>query len=168
MLFGRYYRSLVIYADHFLHDRYMAEDLVQEFFVRLWEDSYLSKVPESGLASYLFTSVRNACLTFQTKKDVLKHFEELSGVEVPAEVFMPVEDERMERIMQEIERLPERSRQVLECIMFRGLKYKETAIEMNISVNTVKFLLKEAIKRLRMSQDINLKQIIFLFFKKKL
>lgn len=166
LLFDRYYSSLVLYADRFLHDRHTSEDVVQEFFVRLWEDGYLRKVPASGLSSYLFISVKNACLTFQTRKDVLRHSRELSGVEVPVEVFMSVEDERINRVMQEIEHLPLRSRQVLECVMLRGLKYKEAAAEMAISVNTVKFLLKEAIKRLRQSMDTGISQILFLFLQR--
>ena len=43
-LFERYYRPLVIYASNLIHDDTMAEDLVQEFFVRLWEDNYLEHV----------------------------------------------------------------------------------------------------------------------------
>lgn len=166
LLFEHYYRPLVLYADHFLHDRYTAEDVVQEFFVRLWEDSYLYKVPVSGLSAYLFTSVKNSCLSLQNKKDVLRHSGELTGVEIPAEVFMSVEDERITLVMQAIERLPERSRQVLECVMLRGLKYKEAAIEMNISVNTVKFLLKDATKRLRMGLGSSMQQILFILFSK--
>lgn len=39
-LFDRYYRPLVLFADEFLKDRSAAEDLVQDFFVKLWEDDY--------------------------------------------------------------------------------------------------------------------------------
>ena len=43
MLFDRYYRPLVLYAGSLIDDDTMAEDLVQEFFVRLWEDDYLKR-----------------------------------------------------------------------------------------------------------------------------
>ena len=55
-LFERYYRPLVIYASNLIHDDMMAEDLVQEFFVRLWEDDYLEHVTDKALSSYLFSS----------------------------------------------------------------------------------------------------------------
>ena len=63
MLFDRYYRPLVLYAGSLIDDDTMAEDLVQEFFVRLWEDDYLKHIEEKALSSYLFSSVRNSCYT---------------------------------------------------------------------------------------------------------
>lgn len=164
MLFNHNYHALVVYAGHLLKDQHKAEDVVQEFFVRLWEDDYLQKVPASGLISYLFTSVRNACFTVRHQKDVLRHPEDLIAVEIPVEAFY-ADDERIGRVMHEIEKLPERSRQVIECIMMRGMKYKEAADEMNISVNTVKFLLKEATRRLRTALTASDRQLLFLFFR---
>lgn len=166
LLFDHYYQSLVLYAERYLRDSQKAEDIVQEFFVRLWEDNYLAKVSVTGLTSYLFIAVRNSCLVSQNKKDILRYSEELSRVEIPVEVFMSIDEERINRVMQEVERLPVRSRQVVECVMLRGLKYKEAAIEMDISVNTVKFLLKEATRRLRMNLSDSDQQILFLFFRK--
>ena len=60
-LFDRYYRPLVLFADEFLKDRSAAEDLVQDFFVKLWEDDYLLKVTASTLGSYLYSEKR--CIT---------------------------------------------------------------------------------------------------------
>ena len=57
MLFDRYYRPLVLYAGSLIDDDTMAEDLVQEFFVRLWEDDYLKHIEEKALSSYLFSSI---------------------------------------------------------------------------------------------------------------
>ena len=167
LLFDHYYHALVVYADHFLKDQHQAEDIVQEFFVRLWEDDYLQKVPAGGLVSYLFTAVRNACFTARHKKDVLRHSEELVAIEIPVEAFQ-ADDERIGRIMQAIGQLPERNREVIECVMLRGLKYKEAADEMNISVNTVKFLLKEATRRLRTTLTASERQFLFLFCRKKI
>ena len=163
LLFDHYYQSLVLYADRYLRDNQKAEDIVQEFFVKLWEDNYLEKVPVVGLTSYLFIAVRNSCLVSQNKKDILRYSEELSHVEVPVEVFMSIDEERINRVMQEVERLPLRNKQVVECVMIRGLKYKEAAQEMDISVNTVKFLLKEATRRLRMNLSDSDQQILFIF-----
>ena len=53
-LFVRYYRPLVLFADEFLKDRLEAEDVVQELFVKLWEDDHLMRVTDVSLASYLF------------------------------------------------------------------------------------------------------------------
>ena len=71
MVFQQYYRSLCLYALHYLHDLDEAEDVVQDCFVRLLEsDKYerlclLSVASQSltnQLKSFLYTSVRNACI----------------------------------------------------------------------------------------------------------
>ena len=36
VLFRRYYRPLVLFADEFVHSLSTAEDIVQDFFIRLW------------------------------------------------------------------------------------------------------------------------------------
>lgn len=167
LLFERYYHPLVIYGNRILYDRNKAEDTVQEVFVRLWEDNYLRKITASNLASYLFTAVRNTCITHNTRKDILRHPVELSDIDIPVEAFTSVDEERVERVMREIAQLPPRTRQVVECIMLKGLKYKETATELNISVNTVKFLLKEGTQKLRTKLSNEIFQIFFTFLRKK-
>ena len=77
-LFDRYYRPLVLFADEFLKDSSAAEDLVQDFFVKLWEDDYLLKVAEGALGSYLYSAVRNRQFLFFRKKmyyAILKNWE---------------------------------------------------------------------------------------------
>ena len=85
MLFDRYYRPLVLYAGSLIDDDTMAEDLVQEFFVRLWEDDYLKHIEEKALVSYLFSSVRNSCYTYTHKKDVLRMRVDYTAIDVAAD-----------------------------------------------------------------------------------
>ena len=146
LLFERYYVSLVLYAGNFLHDQQQAEDVVQEFFVRLWEDGRLYRITASSIVPYLFTSVRNSCLTCLKKKDMLKEAEDFRQLQIPVEAFVDLEDDRISKVMGEIALLPERTRLVVESVMLRGKKYKEVALELKISVNTVKFLLKEGVR----------------------
>ena len=40
LLFREYYKPLVVWATTFLHDTQRAEDIVQDFFVKLWEKPY--------------------------------------------------------------------------------------------------------------------------------
>lgn len=148
-LFDRYYRPLVLYADEYLKDRCAAEDLVQELFVRLCENNHLLNVPDTAVPAYLYSAVRNRCISYHQKKDVLRGTKELDGVDIPVELVSGVDEDQMERVISEVEKLPERTRQVVECVMLKGMKYKEAANELNISVNTVKFSLREGTKRLR-------------------
>ena len=68
MLFDRYYRPLVLYAGSLIDDDTMAEDLVQEFFVRLWEDDYLKHIEEKALSSYLFSSIAIVVTLTRTRR----------------------------------------------------------------------------------------------------
>ena len=165
-LFDRYYRPLVLFADEFLKDRSAAEDLVQDFFVKLWEDDYLLKVAEGALGSYLYSAVRNRAISFLQKKDVLRDSQELGVIDIFVDVVEDIDEERMDIVMKEVELLPERTRQVVERVMLRGLKYKEAAEELKISINTVKFALKEGTKRLRERLASMGPEVLFYFLRK--
>ena len=165
-LFDRYYRPLVLFADEFLKDRSAAEDLVQDFFVKLWEDDYLLKVTASTLGSYLYSAVRNRAISFLQKKDVLRNSQELGVIDISVDVVEDIDEERMDIVMKEVELLPERTRQVVERVMLRGLKYKEAAEELKISINTVKFALIEGTKRLRERLASMGPEVLFYFLRK--
>ena len=161
-LFERYYRPLVIYASNLIHDDTMAEDLVQEFFVRLWEDNYLEHVTDKALSSYLFSSVRNSCYTYGHKRDVLRKRVDYTGLEIEEKMADSISQEIVERVTQAIQRMPEQTGRVLDCILMRDMKYRETANELQVSLNTVKTLLRNGMRVLRevMQQD---KDLIMLF-----
>ena len=163
-LFGRYYRPLVLYADEYLKDQAAAEDIVQELFVKLWEEDYLLKIANTSLGAYLYSAVRNRCYSYIRQKDVLRGTKELDHVDIPVEWVADVDEERIDRVMKEMEELPGRTRQVVECVMLRNLKYREVAEELGISINTVKFLLKEGTKRLRDRLKILGVDVFFFFW----
>lgn len=167
-LFSRYYKPLVLFADEYVKDINLAEDLVQEFFVRLCENKYLKEVPAQALSSYLFTAIRNSSMKHIIKKDILKDSAEIGLVDVPEECFFPIEEPEMNQVMKEMDNLPEQTRRVVEGIVIKELKYKEVASELNISVNTVKTLLQRGIRRMQNSLSSCKKQIYYFFFKKKL
>lgn len=166
-LFNRYYKPLVLFADEFLKDSGVAEDLVQEFYVRLWEDEYLKNVFPSALSSYLFASVRNSCIKYGIKKDVLKDATEITDFDIPIETFSSIDEPEIQRVMKEMELLPEQTRRVVEGIVIKELKYKEVAQELNISVNTVKTLLQRGIRRMQESVSSVKKTVLFFFLSNK-
>ncbi len=165
-LFSRYYKPLVLFADEYVKDINLAEDLVQEFFVRLCENKYLKEISAQALSSYLFTAVRNSSIKHIGKKDVLKERADIGFIDVPEECFLPIDEPEMNQVMREMDNLPEQTRKVVEGIVIKELKYKEVASELNISVNTVKTLLHRGMRRLQNSLSNCKKQIYYFFFKK--
>lgn len=149
MLFERYYRPLVLYAGTLISDDTMAEDLVQEFFVRLWEDDYLGRIESKALSSYLFSSVRNSCYTYLHKHDVLRARVDYTSVDVAADTAASLSQEIVDRVNAVIARMPEQTGRVLNCVLMQDMKYQETADELQVSLNTVKTLLRNGMRALR-------------------
>lgn len=58
-LYDCYYNELVLWADTILNDMDMAEDLVQDLFVALWEKGIDRQLESKGVRAYLYTAVRN-------------------------------------------------------------------------------------------------------------
>ena len=164
-LYDCFYRPLVLFAHDFLSDREEAEDIVQELFIKLWREEHLLQVSPGSLRPYLYTSVRNACLNYLEKNNRRGSIGELKEHVVPVETAVYIDEERIARVMREIEQLPPRSRQALEYVMLDGMKYKEAAAAMNISVHTVNFLLKEALKKLRQNLSGSVSQLLTLILK---
>lgn len=149
VLFDRYYRPLVLYAGTLISDDTMAEDLVQEFFVRLWEDDYLERIRSKALSSYLFSSVRNSCYTYLHKNDVLRARVDYMSVDVAADSAALLSQEIVDRVNAVIARMPEQTGRVLNCVLMRDMKYQDTADELQVSLNTVKTLMRNGMRVLR-------------------
>lgn len=168
LLFDRYYRPLVLYADEQLDSLPLAEDIVQEFFVRLWEDDYLCHLLPRALSSYLFTSVRNACYTQRRRKEERLHRVGLTGADVAAEPAPEMSQQIVDRVNQAISRLPGQTAEVVKRILIQDMKYQEAAEDLHISVNTVKTLQKNGLKMLREELKNELWLLFYFFLKKKI
>lgn len=155
-----YYRPLNLYALHYLQDVDLAEDTVQECYVRLWE--LLNKGGEvTDLKVYLYRMVKNRCIDLWRKdmpfespirstelEDTLSDEDSLYRAEMEA------------RLWTAIDCLPEKCREALLLSKRDGLKYHEIAQRMGISVNTVENHISKALKILRTKAT----DIYFFFF----
>lgn len=155
VLFDKYYRPLCVYAMKFIDDLQVAEDIVQEVFIKFWEEKRYKTITGS-LKNYLFVSVRNMSLNYlecnyHLKTEYLEHLKEELGYEQFLEDELI---EKMQKLNQEIENLPEKMRKVLWLIIFEKKKYKEVAVELDISLNTVKTHFSRALRQLRGSIDV--------------
>lgn len=148
-LFDGYYRPLVLYANEYIHNLEHAKDIVQELFLRLWRKDYIYSVAPASRASYLYRSVQNACKTYLTKKDILHGSVELIGFDIPSDWISAIDDDALAAARNLLGRLPARTREAMEYVIMQEHSYKEAAEKMGISVNTVKFLLKEGLKKAR-------------------
>lgn len=146
-LFTRYYKPLVLWAASFLNNIPQSEDLVQDFFIRLWEKRTQTSLQATTFKSFLYTSVRNLAFDRMEKKDPLRHATDLKSSDKAWEEYDTLEEEVLARVKNEIDKLPERSRQIMQCIYLQGLHYKETAAKLGISIATVNTLLSTPSKK---------------------
>ena len=154
-LFKEHYRPLCAFAFQYVKSSDDAEEVVQDLFVKLWQDRKKLNIT-SSLKAYLFTAVRNRSLNAINK---LKRNEALSDEMVDIDQNLPTgqagevdEDEeemRNARVRSAIEQLPEMRRKVFKMSRFDGLKYREIAEKLGISIKTVENQMGSALKTLR-------------------
>lgn len=155
-LFNLYYIPLSVYSFKFCDSFEEAEDIVQDIFVKFWDDQLYLKLTDA-IGPYLFKSVKNNTLLY-LKKTAKYRFEEIENQVnklISDEVF-EVENitEEKKKLYDEIEALPEKSKEVFKAIVLENMKYKEVAEQLDISVNTVKTHYARALKQLRSKLDI--------------
>lgn len=154
--FREYMYLLYSYAVGFMKDKETAEDIVQDVFVYFW--NHRERLLYTGsVYGYLQRAVKNACVNARLHEQVKqKYAQEVLYTEDEAfdwhdeEAFREVR----QKLLEAIDRLPERCKEIFMMSCTDGLKYREIAQQMGISENTVKTQVKLAYKKLR--EDVNL------------
>ena len=139
-IYRKYAPIMLSFAAKFT-DRTTAEDLVQDVFIRIWTARETSPINES-LQSYLFHAVRNRCINHLEHLKVREHYEAREIVELQireAEYFQSPEQllirhEQLEQIRLEIEKLPEKCRQIFKMTYDEDKKAAEIAEDIYLYV----------------------------------
>ena len=151
-LFNRYSSRLYNFAKGYIGSHPIAEEIVQDAFLKIWEKRKEIKAEESFKA-YLFTITFNL-----VRKYFLKKSREEKYKQIFTEEFLLQQDDEAERIIydelmslldQTIDKLPERRREIFIYSRKEELSISEIAEKLNISSKTVKNQLSEAIKFIR-------------------
>ncbi len=151
-----YYPKMVAFAKNYISAREDVENIVQDVFVVLWKKKDELEL-SCMLTTYLFTLVRNKCLNFLRHKLIEEEYNLQMKEEVGFKLYALEsleytyysEDELQEAVQRALSKLPERCREVFVKSRIDGLKYKEIAEELGISVNTVENQIVTALKKLR-------------------
>jgi RNA polymerase sigma-70 factor (ECF subfamily) len=153
--------ELLWFAIGFLKNKEIAEEIVSDVYVKIWNGrNQLEKI--NNLKSYLFTSVRNGCVSHLRK---VKNEKTVSIDSVNEFSFMPVEGpedsliekEIIEQIYAVIETLPCKCKMVFTLAKINGLKYREIAEVLDITEKTVNNHLVLAVKKITESLNVTKK-----------
>lgn len=144
--------KIYAFAFSYLKNEAEAQEIVQEVFLKLWNNRLQLKV-DSSLQSYLFTIAFNAVkksFLKKSKEEAYKHqlVDELDGEtgDLDFERQYQLVVQKLELF---IEEMPERRKQIFVARKKLGKSQKEIASEMDISVKTVENQITEAMKFLK-------------------
>lgn len=149
-IFTENYSRLYYYALSYVHDSETCKDIVSDVFESAWED-YDRLSVKGKLAPYLYSSVGNRCIDYLRRQVIQDRYIEIQLKAAETHVFYPNTemDERLERVARVIERMPSRTRFVLEECFFNNKKYREVAEVLEITTDGVKKHIVKALKMLR-------------------
>ena len=149
-LFHQYYAPLCLFACKYLNDEENAKELVQDFFVKVWSRRKSIHV-ETSVKQYFFQSIKNQCLNLIKHQNIRsRYFQKLKEDHIrnhnPDPYFLEVGLQK--KIEQSIALLPEKRREIFKLSREKGLKYREIADQLDISVKTVEAQMGQALKQL--------------------
>ena len=128
ILFDKYFERLFTFAVRVVFREDVANDIVQEIFISLYEKSEILNY-DLSLKSYLFNSVRNRCFNYLRDRKV--------------------EEEVLRKIQEVMLELPEKCREVCRRRFFEGKKFEEIAEELDISESTARVQTHRGMEMLR-------------------
>jgi RNA polymerase sigma-70 factor (ECF subfamily) len=139
-LYNYYYPKLYVFSKRFLKVEDDINDILQDVFVKLWENRRKIKSVETFNA-WIFTITKNTIISYFREKIKLTEFESRVREMATAEGYLTETsteyEDIKEKVGQLIEQLPEKRKHVFKLSREQGLSNKEIAAEMGISVKTV-------------------------------
>ncbi len=165
LLFRRLYPKMCAFANKYLQNLADAEEVVQEVFYSIWKNRQTLDEKQS-IHGYLFTSVKNHCLSILEHNKVKDKYAALvEYVYKNAENDSTFSDSLIASELENdfskaLEKLPLDCRNIFELSRFEGLKYHEIAARRNISIKTVETQMSRALAKIR----VQLKDYLVLAF----
>jgi RNA polymerase sigma-70 factor (ECF subfamily) len=153
-IFSVYYKDMVAFAFSFTHEIADSEEIVQDVFVKLWDGHEKLNITVS-IKSFLLKTIQNRCIDWHRHKKIMYNHSTYIIDNSPLYEFDTdnyiLRSELEGRIEQAIDALPEKFKEAFEMNRFEGLKYKEIAEKLNVSLRTVEVRVSKALVLLRKS-----------------
>ena len=177
-LFDKYYISLCAYSQKYVGRKDVAEEIVSEILLNLWENHKALKINVS-IKSYLFKSVVNNSLYYLRKlekENKIKEYFSDTDVSNIGFSFSPeeisekssIKNNISEKIEEAVSRLPEQQQKAFKLKRFEGKKNKEIAEIMGLSIKTVEMHLAKSMLKLREDLKKSLPDFVFFILFKNL
>ena len=153
VLYKHFYRALVAYSDRMVSNRFIAEEIVQNTFLKMWQKHNLFQ-NEAALKRYLYNSVRNGSISHLRHEQVdrrrinsvVKEFSEM-GIDTQGDPALQRE-EIFRQLLRAIDSLPARQKEIF-LLSVEGKSSSEIADELGIKPESVKKQRQRGFARLR-------------------
>ena len=152
LLFKSYQQYIFVYGRKLTRSDEMAEEIVQDVFLKLWINREALKSVDN-IGAYLNTLTKNHSLNVLRKLARVAKSDEQVKMRVTELDNSTVQqlnyNETKQMIDEVVAKLPEQQRRVYTYCHIEGMKYEEVAAEMNISARTVQAHMTQALKKIR-------------------
>ena len=151
-LFDQYAEKLTRFAFAIVKNKEAATEVVDEIFVKIWKQRVNFPSIEH-LRTYLYTATKNASLNYLSRKaneQITEPFDFIN-IELQEEQYpdqQMITTEILKKIHDAVNELPPRCKMIFKLVREDGLKYKEVADILNITVNTVDAQMVIAVKKI--------------------
>lgn len=166
-LFQKYYFSLCLFSKKYVVDSSLAEEVVSDVFFNIWQNRKTLTI-SSSLKAYLFVATKNQSLKVIRNTQSTSFDEDLSNLHLKLSPYYSSDsleyNEVKNRIELIINELPPQRRIIFKLNRIDGLKYKEIADKLGISVNTVQKQMLEAIKHVSQYESQFISSILLILF----
>ncbi|GGE96100.1 RNA polymerase sigma factor [Flavobacterium limi] len=168
-LIDNYHHKLCVYANSLVKNIYSAEDIVQNVFIKVWEQRIRLKSDHS-IKSFLYKLVYNEFIDLYRKNQSLFSLEK-TYYDALNSVVLEDDSESFQRVLKvvnkEIESLPPKCKEVFILSKKEGLTNIEIAEHLDVSIKTVEAQITKAFSILRSSLEEKVKTVLLLLFGKK-
>lgn len=148
-LFREYYSRLYYFAYDFTEDIEASKDIVSDVFTSIWNNK--ENIENDKVVGYLFVSVRNQALNYIKRQKQAGDYADfcLQVADEEGDEGLELIDERIAEMSSLIDKMPLRTKYILEECYFHHKKYKEVADVLEISTDGVKKHIVKAFSMLR-------------------
>lgn len=156
-LYDKYEKLLYSFSYRMVQDSHLAEEVVQEVFIKLWKGNGVYDDSKGKFSSWLLTMTRNTAIDIirKTKKELSSEIEERDSLQSQDQ---SIEDqvewkEEGSRLRKAVDLLKQEQKRMIDLFYFKGLTQQRISEECNLPLGTVKGRIRLALKHLKSQLD---------------